>query len=251
MRALHGRRAHLPCAFIQILRQSEQACSRRHARRCHVGSMHAEICAAVRALQGRCVRPACRARGTGSTASTSCKGALCGWHAGRGGLGPLLPRPARALCVAGMQGAADWVHCFHELRRYREEHGREGPPFKWRDPVADFTANLARWYHKQPDLFRQRLLLPDEVRAPALGTLSDSPNCLGSACCCRTRCARQHSELCLTARPVQAAPAAAGRGVRAPARPCLPACQSESMYKLKTALSLSPFVADEMATLTQ
>lgn len=62
-----------------------------------------------------------------------------------------------------MQGAAEWNHLFHELRRYREEHKQEGPPFKWRDPVADFTSSLARWYHKQPDLFKQRLLLPDEV----------------------------------------------------------------------------------------
>ena len=80
----------------------------------------------------------------------------------------MLVRPASMPsmpCEFSMQGSADWNHLFHELRRFRAEHGQEGPPFKWRDPVADFTSSFARWYHKQPDLFRQRLLLPDEARA--------------------------------------------------------------------------------------
>lgn len=63
---------------------------------------------------------------------------------------------------------AEWNHLFHELRRYREECGSEGPPFKWRDPVGDFGNALARWYHKQRDLFKQRLLLPDQARRSAL-----------------------------------------------------------------------------------
>ena len=62
-----------------------------------------------------------------------------------------------------MQGVADWNHLFHELRRFREEHGQDGPGFKWRDPLADFTNNFAKWYHQQPELFKQRLLLPDQV----------------------------------------------------------------------------------------
>lgn len=62
-----------------------------------------------------------------------------------------------------MQGVAEWNHLFHELRRFREEHGQEGPEFKWRDPLADFTNNFAKWYHQQPELFKQRLLLPDQA----------------------------------------------------------------------------------------
>ena len=62
-----------------------------------------------------------------------------------------------------IQGVAAWNHLFHELRRFRQEHGQEGPAFKWRDPLADFSNNFAKWYHQQPELFKQRLLLPDQA----------------------------------------------------------------------------------------
>ena len=77
----------------------------------------------------------------------------------------LFSHPAVFGWVRVGQEVAEWNHLFHELRRYREEFGGAGPPFKWRDPVADFGNSLARWYHSQPDLFRQRLLLPDQARA--------------------------------------------------------------------------------------
>jgi hypothetical protein len=61
------------------------------------------------------------------------------------------------------QDVSDFNYFVHEVRRFRQEFGKQGPDFKWRDPNADFTNAFAKWYHQQPDRFRQRLLLPDQV----------------------------------------------------------------------------------------
>ena len=64
-----------------------------------------------------------------------------------------------------MQSAARWEANFHELRRYKEEFGNTDVPFKWRDPTYDFNNEFAKWYHAQPDLFRQRRLSVAQVTA--------------------------------------------------------------------------------------
>lgn len=52
----------------------------------------------------------------------------------------------------------------HELRRFRLEFGKDAPAFKWRDPNADFSNQLSKWFYQQPDMFKQRLLTPDQAR---------------------------------------------------------------------------------------
>ena len=64
-----------------------------------------------------------------------------------------------------MQPTARWEANFHELRRYREEHGDINVPFKWRDPTYDFGNDFAKWFHAQPTLFSQRRLRVDQVWA--------------------------------------------------------------------------------------
>ncbi|BDA51348.1 hypothetical protein COCOBI_18-2250 [Coccomyxa sp. Obi] len=62
------------------------------------------------------------------------------------------------------QPVAEWEYMLHELRRFRLEFGKDAPDFKWRDPNADFSNQLSKWYYQQPDMFKQRLLTPDQVR---------------------------------------------------------------------------------------
>lgn len=62
-----------------------------------------------------------------------------------------------------MQPLARWEGNFHELRRYREEHGHVNVPFKWRDPTYDFNNEFAKWFHAQPTLFTQRRLTVNQV----------------------------------------------------------------------------------------
>ncbi len=69
----------------------------------------------------------------------------------------------------------------HELRRFRIEFQMDAPPFKWRDPNADFSNALAKWYHQQPDRFKQRLLSPSQVCAPHLPALGAENLCYCSA----------------------------------------------------------------------
>ena len=72
------------------------------------------------------------------------------------------------LCIrfAHVQAASHWNQMFHELRRFWEEHGAKSPGFRWRDQTADFSNDLAKWYHKLPEQFAQRALLPDQVSSP-------------------------------------------------------------------------------------
>ncbi|KAK9902684.1 hypothetical protein WJX75_002583 [Coccomyxa subellipsoidea] len=62
------------------------------------------------------------------------------------------------------QPLAEWEYMMHELRRFRLEFNLDAPAFKWRDPNADFSNQLSKWYHQQPDRFKQRMLSPDQVR---------------------------------------------------------------------------------------
>lgn len=74
-----------------------------------------------------------------------------------------LKQPCRGLsCDA--QPVAEWEYLMHELRRWRIEFNKDAPPFKWRDPNADFNNHFSKWYHQQPDRFKQRLLTPDQAR---------------------------------------------------------------------------------------
>ena len=65
-----------------------------------------------------------------------------------------------------MQAASHWNGYLHELRRFWEEYAAKSPGFRWRDQNADFSNDLAKWYHKLPEQFAQRTLLPDQVSSP-------------------------------------------------------------------------------------
>ena len=68
--------------------------------------------------------------------------------------------------VSHVQAASHWNHSFHELRRFWEEYAAKSPGFRWRDQNADFSKDLASWYHKLPKQYAQRTLLPDQVSSP-------------------------------------------------------------------------------------
>lgn len=74
-----------------------------------------------------------------------------------------------------LQPLAEWEYMMHELRRFRLEFNLDAPAFKWRDPNADFSNQLSKWYHQQPDMFKQRMLSPDQVRSPPLVHIRNCP----------------------------------------------------------------------------
>ena len=79
-----------------------------------------------------------------------------------------MSKRVNAECLMGdtvcLQPVAEWEYMLHELRRFRLEFGKDAPDFKWRDPNADFSNQLSKWFYQQPDMFKQRLLTPDQAR---------------------------------------------------------------------------------------